>query len=89
LRLPQRLASYTRRRIDGVNERFEEAARLYEAAAQELEVAAQHCRRTAEHFRNGEVPRATAHAWAAVGHLREAEASLEAQAREHARRSNP
>ncbi len=72
-----------------MNERFEQAARLYEAAAQELELAAQHCRTTARHFRNGEVPRASAHAWAALGHVREAEHSLEAQAREHARRSTP
>ena len=72
-----------------MNERYEQAAQLYETAAQELELAAAHCRTTADHFRDGNVPRATAHAWAALGHLHEAEASLEAQAREHARRSTP
>jgi len=71
-----------------VSERYEEAAPLHESAALELELAA-HCRTTATHFRDGNVPRAAAHAWAALGHLREAEAALEAQAREHARRSTP
>jgi hypothetical protein len=72
-----------------VNPRYEQAAGLYDEAAQELELAAEHCRTTARHFRDGEVPRAAAHAWAATGHLREAQERLEAQAREHARRSAP
>jgi hypothetical protein len=72
-----------------VNPRYEEAARLYEAAAEELELAARHCRTTAGHFRDGNVPRAAAHAWAARGHLLAAQESLDAQAREHARRSEP
>jgi hypothetical protein len=61
----------------------EGAARLYEAAAAELDRASAHCRRAAEHFRGRDVPRAVAHAWAAFGHLREAELGLEAQARTH------
>jgi hypothetical protein len=36
-----------------------------------------------------EVPRGAAHAWAAVGHIRNANDRLEAQAREHAERSIP
>jgi hypothetical protein len=71
------------------NERYEAAARLYEAAAAELEQAAAHCRRAAEHFRNGNVPHATAHAWAARGHMLAAGESLDEQAQEHARRSQP
>ena len=57
-------------------------------AATQLEQAAAHARRAAEHFRNREVPRATAHAWAARGHLLQAEERMDAQAREHAQRSN-
>jgi hypothetical protein len=72
-----------------VNERYEAAAKLYDEAAAELDLAAQHCRTTAGHFRNGEVPRATAHAWAATGHVRNAEDRLESQARQHAERAIP
>jgi 1-aminocyclopropane-1-carboxylate deaminase/D-cysteine desulfhydrase-like pyridoxal-dependent ACC family enzyme len=72
-----------------VAEGFEEAARLYDAAAEELEQAAKHCRTAARHFRDEEVPRGAAHAWAAFGHLRAAEESLEAQARTHATKSVP
>jgi hypothetical protein len=72
---------------DEVSQRLEGAARLYEEAADELDGAAAHCRRAAEHFRNREVPRAAAHAWAALGHVREAESRLDEQAREHRLRS--
>ena len=71
-----------------MNERLEAAARLYDEAAEELELAAQHCRTAAGHFRDGVVPRGAAHAWAAQGHMREAQARLDEQSREHARRSN-
>ena len=66
-----------------------EAAGLYDAAAAELALAAEHCRTAAQHFRDRLVPRGAAHAWAAHGHIREAQERLETQAREHARRSNP
>jgi 1-aminocyclopropane-1-carboxylate deaminase/D-cysteine desulfhydrase-like pyridoxal-dependent ACC family enzyme len=71
------------------NENVETAARLYDAAAEQLEQAAKHCRTAARHFREQEVPRGAAHAWAAFGHIRAAEESLEAQARTHAAKSNP
>ena len=67
--------------------RLEEAARLFDAAAAELDQAAAHARRAGEHFRTGEVPRATAHAWATLGHVRAAEDSLLRQAREHRERA--
>jgi hypothetical protein len=70
-----------------VNPALEEAARLYDEAAAELDLAARHCEVSARHFRNGEVPRGAAHAWAALGHIREAEERLDAQARTHAGRS--
>jgi len=65
-------------------ERLERSAALYPAAAEELEQAAARCRRAGAHFRSGEVPRAAAHAWAACGHIRAAEESLDEQARMHA-----
>lgn len=67
---------------------LEAAALLYESAAEELEQAARHCRTAARHFRDQEVPRAAAHAWAAFGHVRLAQDSLDDQARTHARKSN-
>ena len=72
-----------------VSENLDAAAGLYDAAAQELEQAAKHCRTAARHFRNQEVPPGTAHAWAALGHIRAAEESLDAQARTHAGKSVP
>jgi hypothetical protein len=68
---------------------LEDAALTYEAAAAELDQAARHCRTAARHFREREIPRAAAHAWAAFGHVRIAEGSLEDQARTHARKSKP
>jgi hypothetical protein len=67
----------------------EESARIYDGIAEELDKAAAHARRTAEHFRDGEVPRATAHAWATQGHVHEAQCRLEEQSRDHASRSHP
>ena len=68
---------------DERRQRLEAAAQLYDAAAAELESAAAHARRAAEHFRNGEVPRGGAHAWATRGHLLAAGKSLDEQALEH------
>ena len=72
-----------------MSEPLDEAAELYERAAAELEQAAAHCRTAAQHARDREVPRMAAHAWAARGHVLEAQAELDEQAREHARRSVP
>jgi hypothetical protein len=72
-----------------MSETLEATARLYAEAAKELERAARHCEVAAQHFRDNLVPRGAAHAWAARGHILEAEARLEEQAREHARRSVP
>jgi hypothetical protein len=68
--------------------KLEAAASIFESAAEELELAGAHSRRAAEHFRAGEVPRGTAHAWAALGHLKTAEDRLMVQAREHRQRSS-
>jgi hypothetical protein len=72
---------------DERQQRLEAAAQLYEQAAAELVTAAAHARRAAEHFRNGEVPRGTAHAWATRGHLLAAQQPLDEQALEHRLRS--
>ena len=63
--------------------RLEAAASLFDSAADELDLAGAHARKAAEHFRDGDVPRATSHAWAALGHLRTGEDRLVAHAREH------
>jgi len=71
-----------------MNERLEATAKLYDEAAKELDLAARHCEVAAQRFRNSDVPRGTAHAWAARGHVLEAEARLDEQAREHSERSS-
>ena len=68
---------------------LEATARLYDDAAQEFDLAAEHCRVASSHFRNNEIPRGTAHAWAAYGHLIAAQEHMRDQAREHATRSVP
>ena len=70
-------------------ERLEASAKLYEETAAQLEQALAHCRTAAQHFRDQEIPRAAAHAWAVRGHLLEAQECLDRQAREHAERSVP
>jgi hypothetical protein len=72
-----------------MSEALEATAKLYDEAARELDQAARHCEVAARHFRDGEVPRGAAHAWAARGHILEAERRLDEQAREHAGRSRP
>jgi glycerol-3-phosphate dehydrogenase len=67
----------------------EAGARAYEQIADELDAAAAHCRTAARHLRDGEIPRAAAHAWAAYGHAHVADGSLAEQARTHAQRSRP
>jgi hypothetical protein len=69
--------------------RREDAARRYDQVADELELAVAHLRTTARHFRDAEIPRACAHAWAARGHRLNARALLDALASEHASRSAP
>lgn len=68
---------------------FEDTAAQYEQAAAQLDLAAAHLRVTAQHFRDQEVPRAAAHAFAAIGHMANAEDAIRAMARRHAARSIP
>jgi hypothetical protein len=69
--------------------RRRQAAAEYDRAADELELAVRHLRTTAQHFRDGEVPRGCAHAWAAHGHAISAERIMEEMAVLHASRSIP
>src|SRR4030095_8568042 len=68
-------------------ERLDEDARQYEQTAAECEAAALHLKRTASHFRDGDVPRACAHSWAAFGHFVGAEQLLKELAQLHGRDS--
>jgi len=72
-----------------MSKRLDEVATLYDRVAAELERAAAHAAVAAQHFRDENVPRGSAHAWALHGHLLEARAQLDEQAREHARLSEP
>jgi predicted ATPase len=72
-----------------MSKRLDALARVYDGIADELELAATHARTSARHFRNEELPRGFAHAWAVHGHVSEARVRLDQQAREHARLSNP
>ncbi len=72
-----------------MSERLDKVAALYDEVAAELERAAAHAGVAAQHFRDENVSRGSAHAWAVHGHLLEAQARLERQAREHARLSVP
>ena len=72
-----------------MSERLDTVAKLYDEVAAELERATAHAALAAQHFRDENVPRGSAHAWAARGHLLEAQTRLDEQAREHARLSIP
>lgn len=63
--------------------KLEAAASLLDSAADEFDLAGAHARKAAEHFREDDIPRATSHAWAALGHLKTGEDRLVVQAREH------
>lgn len=66
-----------------------EAMALFEQTAQELEKAAQHLRTAARHMHDHEVPRACAHAFAAHGHVLNANERFAEMARMHASKSIP
>jgi hypothetical protein len=74
---------------DDRQQKLDARAALFEAAAEELEKAAAHARTSAQHLRDGEIPRAGAHAWATRGHVLAAEQSLDEDSLEHRLRSRP
>lgn len=68
-------------------ENRETAAAEFDGAADELERAVQHLRVAAGHFRDGEIARACAHAFAAEGHMIEARRMVEHRALVHRTKS--
>jgi hypothetical protein len=72
-----------------VSDALDAVAAAYDEIAAQLEQALAHVRVAAQHYRDGVVPRGTAHAWSAHGHLLDATDRLAAQARDHARHSVP
>ena len=72
---------------DRAREALETAARGYEQSASEFEAAAQHLRVAAQRFREQDVPRGCAHAFAAYGHVRNAQGELDRNAILHASKS--
>lgn len=72
---------------DLVSDALRETAKEYETVATEFEAVVKHLRITAEHFRNGNIPRGCAHAWAASGHVSIGERLLRDLAEIHASRS--
>lgn len=72
-----------------MNKDLEVMALEFEKAAKELELAAKHCLVAADHYRNGEVPRGCAHAFAAIGHNSSASKILMERAQFHATKARP
>lgn len=66
---------------------FEASALVCEEVAKELELAAKHMLITAEHFRSQEVPRASAHTLATLGHVEKAKALLAEIAIKHSEKA--
>ena len=67
----------------------ERQAARFDLIAVEAESLAAHARTAAAHFRNGEIPRASAHAFALEGHLVNVRRALDEATIEHAGRSVP
>ena len=64
-------------------------AELFEEVAQQLDLAAAHARTAARHFRDRNIPRGCAHAYAAQGHLHVAQGHIDHRAVVHAEKSLP
>jgi len=72
-----------------MSEKLKNSARQYDLVAEELEKASQHYKTAAKHFREKEIPRGAAHAYAGWGHINKAEILLKAESIVHAENSNP
>jgi hypothetical protein len=72
-----------------MSEKLEESAKQYENIADELSKAASHYKTAAHHFRNNEVPRGSAHAYAGWGHINKAEELLKSESIKHSENSIP
>ncbi len=74
---------------DAPTDLWDQTADRYDSAAAELERAAAHLRTAAGHYRDREVPRGCAHAWAAHGHIVTSRQQMDDSAIVHASRSEP
>ena len=72
-----------------MSKKMAESAENYDKIADELELALRHYRTAANHFREKEVPRGCAHAYAGWGHVNKAEAILKSESINHAENSQP
>ena len=71
-----------------MSEKLEKSARQYEEIATELSKAIDHYKTAAKHFRNKEIPRGAAHAFAGYGHINKAEQILKSESIVHAESSS-
>ncbi|GAC1546290.1 MAG: hypothetical protein NVS2B7_21370 [Herpetosiphon sp.] len=66
-----------------------DVAQRYREAAAELQIAAQHLNTAAQHMDRRDVPRTTAHAFAALGHIHRTDDIIKQLAMLHATKSSP
>jgi hypothetical protein len=71
-----------------MNDPRDEVAAAFKEAAAKLDRAAAHCRIAALHYENREIPRGCAHAFAALGDIRQAETVIDANAILHSGRAS-
>jgi hypothetical protein len=69
---------------NGRDDAREALAARYDQAADELEAAVHHLRTAAQRFRDADVPRGCAHAFAAYGHMHTAQGQIDLNAVIHA-----
>ena len=67
--------------------KLETSAKQYDEIAKELQKAVEHYKTCAKHFRENEIPRGAAHAFAGWGHMNKAEQLLKDESIVHAENS--
>lgn len=73
---------------DAPEDTRDQAAARNDATADQLERAARHLRTAARHYRDREISRGCAHAWATHGHIRPATARIDENAVLHASKAS-
>lgn len=72
-----------------MTDKLQKSAHQYDLIAEELESASKHYKTAARHFRDKEIPRGAAHAYAGWGHINKAERLLRDESIVHADNSKP
>lgn len=72
-----------------MSDKLEKSARQFDLIAEELEKASQHYKTAARHFREKEIPRGAAHAYAGWGHMNNADVHVKAESAIFAENSIP